>query len=539
MGLATVPPPTSVQCAVKSAWWCDIALAAAHLPLVIFYWARLAALPHYQFFPLALAGSALLAHRAARSNNRPTSLAPGPYLAFGAGLSVLLVAILLISPWLGYAAALVNYTAWLRLRVVARFRDAWPAVIMAAVTLRLPMGLDLWLIRKLQQITAQAADAVLDVLGVLHTLAGNIIEVPGRPLLIEEACSGVNSLFSATACVIFYVLWSGRGWISSSLLMLSIPLWVVFANVLRVVLTAWLRVRWNISADEGLLHDALGLATFSLAVGLLVSTERLIRFYGDVIVKPTPLSAPPATRAVDERSSRLGWTSVGIAAAMLSLVQVPAFAIGVDRLYSDWRFQAPADFGEQGLDAQIDEWQRMDYETVERDRNSPFGRRSQSWTFARDQVRAIVSLDYPFQGWHELTECYETQGWRVISREVLPLDDAGAGVSVTLRHDMTERDGRLFFALLSSDGQAYSVRTLGEIDEWYDRLRLRFSELSSARQFAAQKLETITFQHQTFIATYLPLTAAEDAAARRLFAASHAQIRRRIGEAAAASGGAP
>jgi len=250
----------------------DFLLAVAHLPLVATYHLRLWELPHYQFFPLALLRAFLLSRRATSTPHAVDEQTPFAAAAWGFGLSLLAAAVLFDSPWLGATAAMVNWSAW----QVSRRRswsDVLPAAAMIAVKLRPPLGIDTWLIHRLQRIAARAADATLDVLGVLHTLAGNVIKLPESRLLVEEACSGVNSLFSSAAAVLFYLLWNRRGWISSGLLCLSIPLWVVFTNVIRVVAVAVLRARWDIAADTGALHTALGLATFALAVGMILSTE--------------------------------------------------------------------------------------------------------------------------------------------------------------------------------------------------------------------------------------------------------------------------
>jgi hypothetical protein len=297
------------------------------------------------------------------------------------------------------------------------------------------------------------------------------------------------------------------------------------------VATAWLRVRWNVAADEGVLHDALGFATFFLAVGLIISTERLLRFYGDVITSPPPDAIPvvPAVSSSRGAASRRGWALVGGLSVVIGLLQIPAFAASVDRLYGEWRAEPLAEFGDRGLDEQIEEWKRIGYERVERDRNSPFGRHSQIWIYAQEERRAIVSLDYPFHGWHELTECYETQGWRVTSREIVPLGNDRFAVSVALRHDATRRDGRLIFAIVARDGGAYSVRTRGEVDEWADRLKRRLDELSGKAATAAPDADQITCQIQLFLESYTPLSASEDAAAQRLFVAAYDRLQRRLG----------
>src|SRR5205823_3954299 len=74
----------------------------------------------------------------------------------------------------------------------------------------LPLGLDQNLITSLQPLTARGSSVLLDQLGVFHVRAGNVIEVPGKRLMVEDACSGIHSLFAVLACTSFFALWSGR-----------------------------------------------------------------------------------------------------------------------------------------------------------------------------------------------------------------------------------------------------------------------------------------------------------------------------------------
>src|SRR3954471_9880340 len=82
-------------------------LALAFLPLLIAHGRQLWLRPHYQFFPLALVGAAVLAWPALRdgprSRPRPTGLAVSYALA---GLSWLLLAAAFVyeSPWLASVA---------------------------------------------------------------------------------------------------------------------------------------------------------------------------------------------------------------------------------------------------------------------------------------------------------------------------------------------------------------------------------------------------------------------------------------------------
>src|SRR5436853_413288 len=70
-----------------------------------------------------------------------------------------------------------------------------------------PLNLDQRLVTRLQTFTARQSSRLLDQLGVLHVMQGNVVVIPHKHLLVEEACSGINSLFSMLACTLFFVLW--------------------------------------------------------------------------------------------------------------------------------------------------------------------------------------------------------------------------------------------------------------------------------------------------------------------------------------------
>jgi hypothetical protein len=161
------------------------------------------------------------------------------------------------------------------------------------------------------------------------------------------------------------------------------------------------------------------------------------------------------------------------------------------------------------------------YETIGRDRNSPFGAHSQMWTLVGPDVRGAASLDYPFLGWHELAECYESQGWRISERIIAadPADADAAWVEVALRHEQSGRHGRLYFALATRDGLPFPVRTRGEVDEWLDRAAARRRNLLSFRLASDPPGdERLTYQFQLFLESFSPFDEKLVHAARQTFA---------------------
>ncbi len=505
-------------------------------PSIIAYYAHLWRLPHYQFFPFALLAAYDLARRAVRTS---TSLGGGGSRLVGVGVLlaaylVLAIGLLLGSPWLGTVAAVpaVAVEAWRRGGLRA-WRALGPAALMLLVTLRPPLNADTHFIAALQRITTSLADRLLDALGVLHNVAGNVIEIPGRRLFVEEACSGVNSLFAALACTWAYLLYRPRRPFVWVVLTASVPAWVMFSNVLRVTTVAVLRSRWNLPVDESPWHDLLGYAVFLCTAGLLLATDQLLRFYAAVLPpsdfadrgvdalassSASPSNVPSESPHVAAgRRSRLG-PAVAIA---LLVVQIPVWRPAAENWAEAFRREPLAEFGVALLPADFDGWRCTDFHVTRRERDSTFGEHSQAWTLAGDGVRAVVSLDYPFSGWHELTECYAAHGWSITSRSVdAPTPSAGIrdvehlpAVEVRMVHAQTARYGLLRFALVRADGRPLRPRAAGELDELRDRVsdRLRAWRADDGRA-------ATTYQVQLFVESFLEPDAAAAARAARLFA---------------------
>ena len=180
-------------------------MVAAHVPLLILQGQRLWDNPNYQFFPLVLAGAAYLAWRDTRWLGRLDPGRRGPSLVL-LGVSWLLLALagLVIAPWIGAVVALLAVLAvayacggW---RLVRGLLPAW-----ALLWVIVPLPFEDTLTLSLQAVASRWSSAVLDVMGVLHLPSGLVIEVPGKRLLLEEACSGIHSLFTVVAGTLFFI----------------------------------------------------------------------------------------------------------------------------------------------------------------------------------------------------------------------------------------------------------------------------------------------------------------------------------------------
>src|SRR5262249_45473600 len=151
-----------------------------------------------------LAGAAALAWPVLKGGveTRPGPTARAASYAF-VGLSWLLLAaaVLLDVPRLaGIGGLLLLAAAPLGLGGWPLLRALLPALVYLLLVIPPPFGLDRLLITKLQLLTAKASSRVLDYFGVYHNMDGTVVETAGKRYMVEEACSGIHSLFSILAC---------------------------------------------------------------------------------------------------------------------------------------------------------------------------------------------------------------------------------------------------------------------------------------------------------------------------------------------------
>ena len=128
------------------------------------------------------------------------------------------------------------------------------------------------------------SSVLLDALGVFHVMDGNVVEVGGRELLVDQACSGIYSLFTLLAGTLFYVFWCedpAPAW--SLALMVASVFWVLFGNVVRIVGVVAISTYLGIDAASGWRHELIGLMTFALMLAMVVSTDRLLAFAGSLV----------------------------------------------------------------------------------------------------------------------------------------------------------------------------------------------------------------------------------------------------------------
>ena len=237
--------------------------------------------PHYQFLPFVPLVAAALAWRECRKLG---PLEPGPrrkvaLLALASWL-LLALASFFVSPWLGSVAALAMLAAATS-AIGGRplMRSLTPAWAFLVLAVGLPLKVDQELISELQAMTSRIGSLALDTLGVFHVMEGNVVRVSGRSFGVEEACSGIYSLFSVIFCTLFFELWARRPPVRTIVTVAAAACWVLAGNIVRVVTIVYLDTRWGVDVSSGWGHDLLSLVIFGATLLLVASTDCLLDFW--------------------------------------------------------------------------------------------------------------------------------------------------------------------------------------------------------------------------------------------------------------------
>lgn len=434
------------------------------LPQVVMnLWTR----PHYQFFPILLVAVVVLIR--VRWPEPGDSDADAFDFHFPA----------LVLSWILLAAGLAISSVWLvtiallfaAFGLLARYagpgltRTFFGPWCLLWLIVPLPFDVDSQLIVWLQGVTSRLASVALDSIGILHLMEGNVLEFPSRRMLVEEACSGIHSLYALAACAGLFAVTVRRPPLHSVLLVASALIWAGSTNALRVVTVAAAYAWYDMDLASGWIHQALGIAVFLLSLFLLASTDQFLLWLGrPLVVIRTRLRRSQERRAgyeepladndtVHAALETRGSLVVGGAFCVLGLLQLLTL-LPRDRIH-DTVAEGAERLERKSLPAEQNGWKQAGYEVIHRGSKSFYGETSKTWTFESPIGDVLLSFDYPFLGWHELTRCYRGDGWHVLSRRA---DDSAADTDAMEYMEVelskpTGEYGYLLYAMVNATGQ--------------------------------------------------------------------------------------
>lgn len=145
------------------------------------------------------------------------------------------------------------------------------------LTVPLPKTWDDAITQPLQRMATMVAEGAFDAFGWIVVRQGNVLQLPGLKLLVEDACSGVHSLYSLVALGIAWVGFTERPrWLRAVLVVSTVPV-ALAANSLRVIATGVLAYKVDPSYAVGTSHAMTGVIVFVTGLVLFLFVDWALR----------------------------------------------------------------------------------------------------------------------------------------------------------------------------------------------------------------------------------------------------------------------
>jgi len=258
LGLAVMYVPTYLDLA-HGLWRNE---AQAHGPIILVVaawlaWRQRAALAAASAEGDTLAGSAVLAlGLALYIIGRSQHILP---FEVGSHIPVLAGTVLLLLGW----------------RALARL---WFALLFLIFLVPLPGFVVEAITGPLKIVVSQIVESILYALGYPIARTGVVLGIGQYQLLVTDACSGLNSLYSLAAVGFLYLHLAASGNIArAACLAASILPIALAANVVRVLLLILITFHLGDEAGQSFLHGFAGLVLFATALALLLGSDALLR----------------------------------------------------------------------------------------------------------------------------------------------------------------------------------------------------------------------------------------------------------------------
>ncbi len=536
--------------------WVGVIPLIGMLPMLFFELQNLWNRTHMQFFPLCILAAAYFSYFGCKGEEVTHPVRRWSAIAiFVTTLLVFAFAVWKFSPWLAHLAAIMLFFSW----ALGRCGNArWPSVAawtgLLPTTLTLPLNLDVEFIQWLQLRSSWACANALDALNIANLRQANVIQIKGQELFVEEACSGIGSLYALLAVAILLLIQNRRSFLVSALSLATVPIWAILGNFTRLLAVAVGQEYFGCDLSHGTDHELLGLATFTLACICFWLTEYFLSWmlypvpegepefapvfhaYNQVLNWPQPdpvgetipedpqdLNDYMATKAQIE-ARKWQWQPVvwsqkkwavrvvticsllfvacgvapgivlargGVVDLKLGLPSIPASSIG----------GFPT---ENSLPEKIGEWQRVGFNHVQRTNDSLLGQHSLVWQYRWNDHIVAVSLDFPFEAWHPLSSCYQHIGWNIFDQQVASISEEATWPWEEIRMiDALGGYGYVIFCAFNEDLEPVIEFSGSPLQA---RVTQRADGIVAVLRNETQVVEKTTYQIQVFVESGVELT---------------------------------
>ncbi len=196
--------------------------------------------------------------------------------AVGRSQDIILFEVGALAPILG--GVLLATRGWTGLRAL------WFPLLFVAFLVPLPGFFVDALTAPLKQYVSVIAEQLLYVAGYPIARNGVVLTIGPYQLLVADACSGLNSMYSLSALGLLYLyLMRYQSWSHNGLLLVSILPIAFCANIVRVMILVLVTYHLGDAAGQGFLHGFAGMVLFVIALTILFGFDSLLLFGGRLI----------------------------------------------------------------------------------------------------------------------------------------------------------------------------------------------------------------------------------------------------------------
>jgi exosortase B len=159
-------------------------------------------------------------------------------------------------------------------------RVVWFPLVFIAFMVPMPGVLVDALTGPLKQWISVLVENALYGLGYPIARSGVMLMIGQYQLLVADACSGLNSMFSLSALGMLFMYLTGRKSYVNNVIMLVSILPIAFAaNVLRVAVLVLVTYYGGDEAGQGFLHGFAGIVLFATALGCFFLLDMVLSFF--------------------------------------------------------------------------------------------------------------------------------------------------------------------------------------------------------------------------------------------------------------------
>ncbi len=233
----------------------------AHGPIILAIilwlgWQQRAALFDVSFRPARVPGIALL-------------VLGLMFYVVGRALEIVLFEVGALAPVL--AGILLAMRGWPALRAF------WFPVFFVAFLLPLPGVFVDALTGPLKEQISEITVRLLHAAGYPIARNGVIITIGQYQLLVADACSGLNSMFSLSALGLLFMYLTARASVLHNAIVLASVLPIAFAaNIIRVLVLILVTYHAGDAAGQGFLHGAAGIVLLMVALAILLFLDAIL-----------------------------------------------------------------------------------------------------------------------------------------------------------------------------------------------------------------------------------------------------------------------